>query len=136
MAFVGTQLKCKVCDKTVYIMDQVSADGVAYHRSCFKCDHCKGTLKLSDFSSKEGVLYCKPHFELLFKQTGGYNTGFQSPVKPVIVAAEKSTPLLLRTPSKAASMFSGTQEKCATCEKTAYPLEKEGTLFSIGTIYN
>lgn len=29
-----------------------------------------------------------------------------------------------RSPSKAASMFSGTQEKCATCAKTAYPLEK------------
>jgi ribosomal protein L37E len=29
-----------------------------------------------------------------------------------------------RSPSKAASMFSGTQEKCATCGKTAYPLEK------------
>lgn len=31
-----------------------------------------------------------------------------------------------RSPSKAASMFSGTQEKCATCGKTAYPLEKVG----------
>lgn len=29
-----------------------------------------------------------------------------------------------RSPSKAAGMFSGTQEKCATCGKTAYPLEK------------
>ena len=31
-----------------------------------------------------------------------------------------------RSPSKAASMFSGTQDKCATCGKTAYPLEKVG----------
>lgn len=29
-----------------------------------------------------------------------------------------------RSPSKAARMFSGTQDKCATCGKTAYPLEK------------
>lgn len=29
-----------------------------------------------------------------------------------------------RSASKAAGMFSGTQEKCATCGKTAYPLEK------------
>jgi len=29
-----------------------------------------------------------------------------------------------KSPSKAAGMFSGTQEKCATCGKTAYPLEK------------
>lgn len=34
-----------------------------------------------------------------------------------------------RSPSKAASMFSGTQEKCATCGKTAYPLEKVWILF-------
>lgn len=31
-----------------------------------------------------------------------------------------------KSPSKAAGMFSGTQEKCATCGKTAYPLEKVG----------
>lgn len=29
-----------------------------------------------------------------------------------------------KLPSKAAGMFSGTQDKCATCGKTAYPLEK------------
>ncbi|KAH7849359.1 hypothetical protein Vadar_016717 [Vaccinium darrowii] len=31
-----------------------------------------------------------------------------------------------RSPSRAAGMFSGTQEKCATCEKMAYRLEKVG----------
>lgn len=29
-----------------------------------------------------------------------------------------------RSPSKLSSMFSGTQEKCAVCKKTVYPLEK------------
>ena len=29
-----------------------------------------------------------------------------------------------RTPSRVAGMFSGTQEKCATCSKTVYPIEK------------
>ncbi|KAE8723309.1 LIM domain-containing protein PLIM2a [Hibiscus syriacus] len=29
-----------------------------------------------------------------------------------------------RTPNKLSSMFSGTQDKCAACEKTVYPLEK------------
>ncbi|KAK9071948.1 hypothetical protein SSX86_008379 [Deinandra increscens subsp. villosa] len=37
-------------------------------------------------------------------------------------AAEKLSPML--SPSKAAGMFSGTQEKCVTCGKTAYSLEK------------
>ncbi|KAI6676258.1 hypothetical protein NL676_037054 [Syzygium grande] len=104
----------------LYLVDLLSADGVAYHKSCFKCSHCKSTLKLSSYNSMEGVLYCKPHFEQLFKETGNFNKNFQSPAK----SAEKLTPELTRSPSKAASMFSGTQDKCATCGKTAYPLEK------------
>ncbi|XP_019418074.1 PREDICTED: LIM domain-containing protein WLIM2b-like isoform X2 [Lupinus angustifolius] len=111
MSFIGTQQKCKTCEKTVYPVDQLSADGTAYHKACFKCSHCKGTLKLSNYSSMEGVLYCKPHYEQLFKETAAK-------------LADKATPVLTRSPSKAASMFSGTQEKCATCAKTAYPLEK------------
>ncbi|XP_022156896.1 LIM domain-containing protein WLIM2b-like [Momordica charantia] len=120
MSFIGTQQKCKACEKTVYPVDQLSADGVAFHKSCFKCSHCKGTLKLSNYSSMEGVLYCKPHFEQLFKETGNFSKNFLSPAK----STDKPTPELTRSPSKAASMFSGTQEKCATCGKTAYPLEK------------
>lgn len=46
MSFIGTQVKCKACEKTVYPVEQISADGVAYHKSCFKCSHCKGTLKV------------------------------------------------------------------------------------------
>ncbi|KAK8691652.1 hypothetical protein V6N13_075153 [Hibiscus sabdariffa] len=111
MSFTGTQQKCKACEKTVYPVELLSADGVPYHKSCFKCSRCKGTLKLGNYSSMEGVLYCKPHFEQLFKETAAKS-------------AEKLGPELTRSPSKAAGMFSGTQEKCATCGKTAYPLEK------------
>lgn len=120
MSFTGTQQKCKVCEKTVYPMELLSADGVDFHKSCFRCTHCKGTLKLGNYSSMEGVLYCKTHFEQLFKESGNYNKNFQSAAK----LADKTTPELTRSPSKAAGLFSGTQEKCATCGKTAYPLEK------------
>ncbi|KAE9591263.1 putative transcription factor interactor and regulator LIM family [Lupinus albus] len=68
----------------------------------------------------EGVLYCKPHYEQLFKETGSFSKNFQSSAK----LADKTTPDQTSSPTKAASMFSGTQEKCATCCKTAYPLEK------------
>ncbi|KAJ8450513.1 hypothetical protein Cgig2_002198 [Carnegiea gigantea] len=50
MSFTGTQQKCKACDKTVYLMDQLSADGVAYHKSCFKCNHCKNRLQVHSSS--------------------------------------------------------------------------------------
>ncbi|KAL5981571.1 LIM domain-containing protein WLIM2a [Asimina triloba] len=116
MSFTGTLQKCSACDKTVYVVDLLSADGVAYHKSCFKCSHCKGTLSMSNYSSMDGVLYCKPHFEQLFKETGSFTKNFQpSGSKPNDLS---------RAPSKLSSMFCGTQDKCATCHKTAYPLEK------------
>lgn len=52
MSFTGTLDKCKACDKTVYFVDLLSADGVTYHKSCFKCSHCKGTLVVCMFLSR------------------------------------------------------------------------------------
>ncbi|KAG6536861.1 hypothetical protein ZIOFF_001937 [Zingiber officinale] len=105
MSFSGTQDKCKACEKTVHFIELVRADGVPFHKTCFRCSHCKGTLSISNYSSVDGILYCKPHFEQIFKT---------------------------RVPSKVSSMFSGTQERCASCNKTAYPLEKvtvEGEIY-------
>ncbi|GAB2290993.1 LIM domain-containing protein [Dionaea muscipula] len=78
MAFTGTLDKCKACDKTVYFVDLLSADGITYHKYCFKCSHCKGTLVMSNYSSMDGVLYCKPHFEQLFKESGNFSKNFQA----------------------------------------------------------
>ena len=114
MSFSGTQQKCKACDKTVHFIDQLSADGVTYHRPCFKCSHCNGQLSMSSYSSMEGVLYCKPHFEQLFRESGNFSKK----------ACGKSQTELTKTPSKLSSMFSGTVDKCAVCTKTVYPLEK------------
>lgn len=120
MAFSGTQQKCKACEKTVYLVDQLTADGVVYHQACFRCHHCKRTLKLSDYSSFEGVLYCKPHFEQLFKLTGSFEKSFEAN-KPIHKLVENE---LQKTPTKMSSFFSGTQDKCISCNKTVYPLEK------------
>lgn len=117
MSFSGTTDKCKACDKTVHFIDIVTADGVSFHKNCFKCSHCNGLLVMSNYSSMDGVLYCKPHFEQLFKESGTFTKNFQNrkPDRPNGLA---------RAPSKLSSMFSGTQDKCAFCNKTAYPLEK------------
>ncbi|KAJ4759540.1 GATA type zinc finger transcription factor family protein [Rhynchospora pubera] len=117
MSFSGTQDKCKACDKTVHFIDLLSADGVPYHKTCFKCSHCKGTLSMCSYSSMEGVLYCKPHFEQLFKETGSFTKKFPTGSK----SGERD---LTRAPSKVSSIFCGTQDKCASCKKTVYPLEK------------
>ncbi|OAY57135.1 hypothetical protein MANES_02G073400v8 [Manihot esculenta] len=71
---------------------------------------------MSSYSSMDGVLYCKPHFEQLFKENGNYNNKYSS-------SGEKKT-AQSKAPTKFSSMFSGTQDKCARCHKTAYPLEK------------
>ncbi|CAK9319051.1 unnamed protein product [Citrullus colocynthis] len=117
MAFTGTLDKCKACDKTVYVVDLLSLEGNPYHKHCFKCSHCKGTLSMSSYSWMDGVLFCKTHFEQLFKESGNFSKNFQTK------SSEKQNELT-RTPSKLSSMFSGTQDKCAVCTKTVYPLEK------------
>ncbi|GAB2217320.1 hypothetical protein Droror1_Dr00000494 [Drosera rotundifolia] len=119
MAFTGTLDKCKACDKTVYFVDLLSADGITYHKSCFKCSHCKGTLVMSNYSSMDGFLYCKPHFEQLFKESGNFSKNFHTAGKE-----KQGEPAHSRIPSKVSSLFCGTQDKCATCGKTVYPLEK------------
>ncbi|KAG2252444.1 hypothetical protein Bca4012_100001 [Brassica carinata] len=99
MSFTGTLDKCNACDKTVYVMDLMTLEGMPYHKSCFRCSHCKA------------------HFEQLFKESGNFSKNFQTG------KTEKSNEMT-RPPSKLSSFFSGTQDKCAACKKTVYPLEK------------
>ncbi|KAK9107975.1 hypothetical protein Syun_023986 [Stephania yunnanensis] len=119
--FAGTTQKCKACEKTVYLVDQLTADNKVYHKACFRCHHCKGTLKLSNYSSFEGVLYCKPHFDQLFKMTGSLDKSFES--APKTVRTDRSLDQN-NTNNKVSSLFAGTQEKCVACKRTVYPIEK------------
>ncbi|KAK7349534.1 hypothetical protein VNO77_06977 [Canavalia gladiata] len=126
MSFTGTLDKCKACDKTVYVVDLLTLEGIPYHKNCFKCSHCKGYLTMSTYSSMDGVLYCKPHFEQLFKESGNFSKNFQT-----AKSSEKQNDTN-RAPSRLSSMFSGTLDKCSVCSKTVYPLEKvslEGECF-------
>lgn len=123
MAFSGTTQKCKACEKTVYLVDQLTADGRVYHKPCFRCHHCRGTLKLSNYSSFEGVLYCKPHFDQLFKMTGSLDKSFEG--APRIAKVERSVDHEGHNANnKLSSLFAGTQDKCVACKKTVYPIEK------------
>ncbi|KAJ7945909.1 LIM domain-containing protein [Quillaja saponaria] len=119
--FAGTTQKCKACEKTVYLVDQLTADNKVYHKACFRCHHCKGTLKLSNYSSFEGVLYCKPHFDQLFKMTGSLDKSFEG--IPRTARVDRSADQA-HSNSKVSSLFGGTQDKCVTCKKTVYPIEK------------
>ncbi|KAH9750780.1 LIM domain-containing protein WLIM2b [Citrus sinensis] len=131
MSFIGTQQKCKVCEKTVCPVEQLSADGVVYHKSCFKCYHGKGTLKLSNYSSLEGVLYCKPHFEQLLKESSNFNQNFQLPAK----SAEKLTPELRRSPSKVAVENQASHKTCFKCSHGGYSISPSNYAALEGILY-
>ncbi|KAI6701485.1 LIM domain-containing protein WLIM1-like [Syzygium oleosum] len=123
MAFAGTTQKCKACEKTVYLVDKLTANNRVYHKACFRCHHCNGTLKLGNFNSFEGVLYCRPHFDQLFKRTGSLDKSFEG--TPKIVKPEGATDNEnAATANRVSALFAGTKDKCAGCDKTAYPIEK------------
>ncbi|KAL6997217.1 LIM domain-containing protein wlim1 [Sarracenia purpurea var. burkii] len=119
--FAGTTQKCKACEKTVHLVDQLTADDKVFHKACFRCHHCKGTLKLSNYCSFEGVLYCKPHFDQLFKMTGSLDKSFEGAPKTIRVdrSADQG-----HISSRVSRLFAGTQDKCVACKKTVYPIEK------------
>lgn len=62
MAFAGTTQKCMACDKTVYLVDKLTADNRVFHKACFRCHHCKGTLKVTYLSFR---LYLRLNYVLL-----------------------------------------------------------------------
>ncbi|XP_048130467.1 LIM domain-containing protein WLIM1-like isoform X1 [Rhodamnia argentea] len=122
MAFAGTTQKCMACEKTVYLVDKLTADNRIYHKACFRCHHCRGTLKLGNYNSFEGVLYCRPHFDQLFKRTGSLEKSFEG--TPKIAKPEKPIDGERPAATKASSMFGGTRDKCVGCKGTVYPTEK------------
>ncbi|XP_022148729.1 LIM domain-containing protein WLIM1-like [Momordica charantia] len=118
-SFSGTTQKCMACEKTVYLVDKLTADNRVFHKACFRCYHCKGTLKLSNYCSFEGVLYCRPHYDQLFKRTGSLDKSFEGTPK---VKPEKPTET--ENAKSVSNMFGGTRDKCSGCTKTVYPIEK------------
>ncbi|XP_021301715.1 LIM domain-containing protein WLIM1 isoform X1 [Sorghum bicolor] len=148
-SFQGTTTKCTACDKTVYLVDKLTADNRIYHKACFRCHHCKGTLKLANYNSFEGVLYCRPHFDQLFKRTGSLDKSFEGIISffspsPFAIQNRSSgscmssptnasgTPKVVKPERnvgnenavKVSSAFAGTREKCVGCSKTVYPIER------------
>eukprot|EP00243_Klebsormidium_subtile_P004366 TRINITY_DN18345_c0_g1_i1.p1 TRINITY_DN18345_c0_g1~~TRINITY_DN18345_c0_g1_i1.p1 ORF type:complete len:225 (-),score=33.36 TRINITY_DN18345_c0_g1_i1:373-1047(-) len=152
-AFSGTVVKCQKCSKTVYPMEQLIADNETYHKTCFRCTHCSTMLKLGNYAAIGGAVYCKPHFNQLFKLKGNYSDNFAAgglpppkqdtapstpkastategaaasadkvadKVKNLTVSAKKEP----TKPSPLAGKFTGTTDKCVSCGKTVYLIEK------------
>uniref|UniRef100_A0A1Y1MLF1 F-actin monooxygenase n=1 Tax=Photinus pyralis TaxID=7054 RepID=A0A1Y1MLF1_PHOPY len=61
---------CHFCQKRVYLMERLSAEGRFFHRGCFKCQYCYTTLRLGSYLfDKEGQygyrFYCLQHFGMV-----------------------------------------------------------------------
>nr|XP_046202018.1 F-actin-monooxygenase MICAL2 isoform X12 [Oncorhynchus gorbuscha] len=56
--------QCHSCQKRVYVVERISAEGLYFHRECFRCDTCGSILRQGGhaFDSEQGKLYCKLHF--------------------------------------------------------------------------
>ncbi|XP_053283541.1 F-actin-monooxygenase mical2b isoform X1 [Pleuronectes platessa] len=57
--------KCHSCERRVYMVERVSAEGLFFHRECFRCSTCSSALRQGAhaFDSEQGKLYCKLHFD-------------------------------------------------------------------------
>ncbi|XP_077569900.1 F-actin-monooxygenase mical2b isoform X5 [Stigmatopora nigra] len=64
--------KCHLCQRRVYLVERICAEGLFFHRECFRCTTCSSTLRQGShaFDSQHGKLYCKLHFDQLNNGTG------------------------------------------------------------------
>ncbi|XP_035281293.1 protein-methionine sulfoxide oxidase mical3b isoform X3 [Anguilla anguilla] len=90
---VGGSDVCFFCQRRVYVMERLSAEGKFFHRSCFKCDHCGTTLRLSSyaFDVQDGKFYCKPHY--CYRQSGHTQRKRPAPTVAPPTAKENQAPI-------------------------------------------
>ncbi|XP_035483430.1 F-actin-monooxygenase mical2b isoform X5 [Scophthalmus maximus] len=64
-AFPQSGDKCHSCERRVYMVERVCADGLYFHRECFRCSTCSSALRQGAhaFDSELGKLFCKLHFD-------------------------------------------------------------------------
>ncbi|KAM7396411.1 hypothetical protein PAMP_019452 [Pampus punctatissimus] len=89
---IGGSDVCFFCQKRVYVMERLSAEGKFFHRSCFKCDYCGTTLRLSSyaFDVEDGKFYCKPHY--CYRLSGYAQRKRPAPSPVPITAKENQAP--------------------------------------------
>ncbi|XP_015127191.1 F-actin-monooxygenase Mical isoform X4 [Diachasma alloeum] len=64
----GGSETCHFCDKRVYLMERLTAEGKFFHRGCFRCEYCSTSLRIGnhtfDREKNGGRFYCTQHFGL------------------------------------------------------------------------
>ncbi|XP_015434534.1 PREDICTED: protein-methionine sulfoxide oxidase Mical [Dufourea novaeangliae] len=61
----GGSEMCHFCNKRVYLMERLSAEGKFFHRGCFRCEYCSTSLRIGnhtfDREKNGGRFYCTQH---------------------------------------------------------------------------
>merc|ERR1719422_654795 len=62
----GKSDNCFFCNKKVYVVERMSAEGKFFHRACFRCDYCNILLRLGSYVYHRegrfaGKFFCIPH---------------------------------------------------------------------------
>ncbi|XP_050486329.1 F-actin-monooxygenase Mical isoform X7 [Bombus huntii] len=98
----GGSETCHFCNKRVYLMERLSAEGKFFHRGCFRCEYCSTSLRIGnhtfDRDKSGGRFYCTQHFGFL----GALKA--RADKKRVAVLNKENipaTPVHLKTPEKA-----------------------------------
>uniref|UniRef100_A0A3P9A4Q3 F-actin monooxygenase n=1 Tax=Esox lucius TaxID=8010 RepID=A0A3P9A4Q3_ESOLU len=58
--FSGSGDKCHSCQKRVYVVERISAEGLYFHRECFRCDTCGSALRQGCHAFDSELGMCPP----------------------------------------------------------------------------
>ncbi|XP_026058050.1 F-actin-monooxygenase mical2b isoform X3 [Carassius auratus] len=123
---LGGSDTCHFCEKRVYIMERLSAEGYFFHRECFRCNICGCTLRLGGhaFDSNQGTFYCKLHFSqrnISSRHRRGEINGVGRPSPSV--STDYTATDSLRGPSSGAESDSRSQNDPKGLSKPSAPAE-------------
>ncbi|XP_012287832.1 uncharacterized protein LOC105703765 [Orussus abietinus] len=82
--------RCSKCNETVFQMERICAEGLAWHKKCFRCVQCNQQLNVDNYQSHERTLYCRIHFKELFLPKPVEDTDSEKPRKPELIIRENA----------------------------------------------
>nr|XP_026696714.1 protein-methionine sulfoxide oxidase mical3b isoform X4 [Ciona intestinalis] len=90
--------KCYFCDRRVYIVERLSAEGFFFHRQCFVCTHCGVTLRRGgyEFDKESGKFYCRAHY---FAHSENFKMAAAKPQKQAVRKSSESDDKITPLPS-------------------------------------
>ncbi|XP_025073209.1 F-actin-monooxygenase Mical [Pogonomyrmex barbatus] len=104
----GGSEMCHFCNKRVYLMERLSAEGKFFHRGCFRCEYCSISLRIGnhtfDREKNGGRFYCTQHFGL----SGTMKTRAEK--KRINLVNKENVPntaIALKTPEKVKTSLEG-----------------------------